>query len=106
MFIPLAAAKDEEERTGGTVVTIVEFTDDGRQFVDVKRPQRWQIAYPQTRALFNQDQTHIIANLRNSINVYDMENARFPEGDRKESMAYEPPKVKGGLQSPPTHPKS
>ena len=94
MFIPLAAAKDEEERTGGTVVTIVEFTDDGRQFVDVKRPQRWQIAYPQTRALFNQDQTHIIANLRNSINVYDMENARFPEGDRKESMAYEPPKVK------------
>ncbi|MDA0195246.1 MAG: caspase family protein [Bacteroidetes bacterium] len=92
-YLPMMAAKGEEEKNGGTSVSIVELTEDGTGFKDVKKPQRWTINYPNTRAVFNEDQTKIIANIQNAIKIYDMETADFPD-QQSESAAYEPPVLK------------
>lgn len=93
LYLPMTAAKDEEDKTGGSMVMIAEFNEDRTQFADVKNLQQWNIDYPKTRALLNEDQTKVIANMKNSIKIYDMETAVFPE-DRKENPNYEPPILK------------
>ncbi len=93
IYIPMTAAKGEEEKNGGTTVSIVELNEDRTEFVDVMRPKKWLIQYPNTRAMFNEDQTKIIANVKRSINIYDMANAEFPE-KTKEAYVYEPPLLK------------
>jgi len=93
LYIPMTAAKGEEEKSGGTTVSIVELNEDRTEFVDVMRPKRWMIQYPNTRAMFNEDQTKIIANVKRSINIYDMANAEFPE-KTSEANIYEPPLLK------------
>ncbi len=93
LYLPMTAAKGEEEKTGGTTVSIVEFTDDRNAFLNVTKPKRWMIDYPTTRAMFNKDQTRIIANVKKSIMIYDMANADFPE-QTKEASTYEPPLLK------------
>jgi WD40 repeat protein len=93
LYLPMTAAKDEEDKTGGSMVMIADFNEDRTQFADVKNLQQWNIDYPKTRALLNEDQTKIIANMKSSIKIYDMETAVFPE-DRKENPKYEPPLLK------------
>ncbi len=93
-YLPIAAAKGEEEETGNTVISIAEISEDGSKFMDVKRPERWMLGYSNARAVFSEDQKKIIVNKKYSINVYDMENAEFPEGSYKESATYEPPVLK------------
>jgi len=94
MYMPMAAAKDEEEETGNSTVSLVNISPDGKKFVNPKKPKRWMIAYSNARAVFNDDQTKIILNKKYSINVYDMEKAEFPDGKLKEVQGYEPPLVK------------
>jgi WD40 repeat protein len=93
LYLPMTAAKGEEEKTGGTTISIAEFNEDLTQFKNVTKPKRWMLDYPATRALFNQDQTKIIANVNQSIKIYDMANAEFPETNQ-EATAYEPPVLK------------
>lgn len=92
-YLPMMAAKGEEEESGNTVVSIVEISEDGK-FVDVKKPERWILGYSNARAIFSEDQKKIIVNKKFSINVYDMETAEFPEGNQKEASVYEPPILK------------
>jgi len=93
LFLPMMAAKEDEEKTGGTTISIVELNADRTMFKDVTKPKRWMIDYPTSKALFNEDQSRIIVNIKNSIKIYDMENADFPE-DLKEAGRYEPPLLK------------
>ena len=93
-YLPMTAAKGEEEESGNTIISITEISEDGSKFVDVKRPERWILGYSNARAVFSEDQKKIIVNKKFSINVYDMETAEFPEGSQTESSAYEPPILK------------
>ena len=93
LYLPMTAAKGEEDKTGGTTISIVELTEDRNMFKEVKKNKRWALDYPRTRAIFNKDQTKIIANINNSIRIYDMTSADFPT-DQKEAMDYEPPVLK------------
>ncbi len=93
LYLPMTAAKGEEDKTGGTSVSLVELNDDQTMFKNVKGMKRWNIDYPKSRAVFNEDQTKIIVNIKHSINIYDIENAEFPT-DNKEANAYEPPLLK------------
>ena len=91
-FLPMTAAKGEEEKNGATAVSIVDLTEDGTGFKDVKKVKRWTISYPNTRAVFNKDQTKIIANLQNAIKIYDLDKTEWPEP--KESAGFEPTVLK------------
>ncbi len=93
LILPMMAAKDDGDKTGGSSVSIAELNEDQTQFRNVTRPRRWTIDYPRSTALFSQDQTKIIVNVKHSIMIYDMENADFPESSQ-ESAAYEPPILK------------
>jgi WD40 repeat protein len=55
LYLPMMAAKDEEDKTGGSMVMIAEFNEDRTQFVDVNNLKQWNIDYPKTRALLNED---------------------------------------------------
>jgi len=90
LYLPMTAAKGEEDKTGGTSVSIVEFNADRTMFQNVKGMKRWNIDYPKSTAIFNKDQTKIIVNIKNSIKIYDIANADFPT-DNKEANSYEPP---------------
>lgn len=93
LYLPMTAAKGDEEKNGGTTISIVELNEDRTEFVDVTRPKKWMVDYPNTVAMFNEDQTKIIANMKQSINIYDMVNAEFPVKS-KEASAYVPPVLK------------
>ena len=90
LYLPMTAEKGKEDEIGGTTVAIVEFTDDRNSFKNVTKPQQWRINHSNTRAIFNKDQTRILANLKNSIKIFDMANANFPESGQ-EASEYEPP---------------
>lgn len=90
LYLPMTAAKDEEDKTGGTSVSIVELTDDRKMFRNVNKMKKWNIDYPRSKAVFNEDQTKIIVNIKHSIRIYDIVNAEFPT-DSKEAHGYEPP---------------
>ena len=93
LFLPLTAAKGEEEKTGITTIAIIELSEDRNEFVDVMRPKKWMVQYSNTMAMFNEDQTKIIANMKQSIDIYDMTTAEFPEKS-KEASTYTPPILK------------
>ncbi len=90
LILPMMASKKEEDKTGGTTISVVELNADRSQFMNVKKPKRFSIDYARSKALFNEDQTKIIVNSKLSIMIYDMVNADFPESS-KESATYEPP---------------
>ena len=52
LLLPMMAAKEDEDKTGGTSVSILELTDDMNEFKEVKKLQSWSIDYPTSRALF------------------------------------------------------
>ncbi len=93
LYLPMTAAKGEEDKTGGTSISIGEFNADRTMFHNVKGMKRWNIDYPKSTAIFNKDQTKIIVNIKNSIKIYDIANADFPT-DNKEANSYEPPLLK------------
>lgn len=93
LYLPMTAAKGEEDKTGGSMVIIADLNEDRSMFVDVNNLKQWNIDYPKARAIFNEDQTRIIVNIKNSINIYDMENVQFPT-DQRMNPDYEPPKLK------------
>ncbi|WP_420582227.1 caspase family protein [Reichenbachiella sp.] len=93
-FLPLTAAKGEEESEGTSSISIIELTENQNQFKEVRRPIRWQSSHPRAVAVFNQDQTKVIVNEKYSMKVYDIENADFPEPGKKEATQYVPPVVK------------
>jgi WD40 repeat protein len=92
--LPVMAAKGDEEKNGNTVISILEFENEGKKFAEVRRPKRWLLGYPNARAVYNSDQTKIIVNHKYSLRIYDMVTAVFPEGNAKESSNYEPPLLK------------
>ena len=93
IIIPFIAAKGEEDKSGGTTISIVELNEDRTEFIDIMRPKKWYVQYSNTMAMFNEDQTKIIANMKQSINIYDMTTAEFPE-KTKEASTYTPPILK------------
>ena len=93
-FLPLTAAKGEEDSEGTSSISIIELTEDQNQFKEVRRPIRWQSSHPRAVAVFNQDQTKVIVNEKYSMKVYDIENADFPEPGKKEATQYIPPVAK------------
>lgn len=94
LYLPVMAAKGDEEKNGNTMISILEFEDEGKKFKEVRRPKRWSLGYPNARAVFNADQTQIIVNHKLSLRVYDMVTAEFPDGSIKEATNYEPPLIK------------
>jgi WD40 repeat protein len=93
LYLPLMQAKSDEEKTGGTSVSFLELNEDRSKFQNVTSAKKWNIDYPRSRAIFNEDQTKIIINIKNSIKVYDVANADFPTTN-KEAQLYKPPLLK------------